>query len=284
LIATALVSAAGHCTEAAADDASARSRYVTLNVDGDEVQNRQSSIELGMPIGQYGTLHGSYGQNEADYAGEDLTTDVASIGLGASGEHVEFAIDYLHRADDAAFVQNDVIASLGWRGTLGGVGVDVFSRNADDETVASIQRRRRDPRIIRLVESVDGVGYGAHGDFDVTPELNLFASAMTYDYDRDTNHPFLSARLFTVGSGLTRDQAFLDNTLGLGASYRFSLVSLTGQYFRDEALATSEITDTLELTAIILLGEHWSIAPRVGVSKDERDSVVFGGVGMGFNW
>lgn len=82
--------------------------------------------------------------------------------------------------------------ALGWQFGRGSLGADVFIRSAEAETVFSVQRRRANPRAVRVTESIDGTGYGLHGDFDMTPAFAVFASWMKYDYDIETNRPLLA--------------------------------------------------------------------------------------------
>jgi hypothetical protein len=273
----------GHTAHAESDVA--RSAYVAIGGTLDEDGSTTANVELGLPFGQFAWVYAGAGRDEAQNDIEDLNADTLSAGFGLGGRSIEFNVGYDRRKDGSAFEQDDWMISLDWRGARGGIGADVFVRSADAETVASIQRRRRAPLSGRIVESLDGEGYGLHGDFDVTDQLNLFASAMTYDYDAvDTNHPLLSRLLFLSGSGVTRDQAFLDHSIGVGAAYWFTNTVLTVQCFRDEVLETKDVTNTGLLSLTVLLGEHWSITPSLGYSDGENGEAGFGGLTVSYDW
>ena len=157
-----------------------------------------------------------------------------------------------------------------------------------DETISSIERRRRDPLAIRTVESVKGIGYGLHGDVHVNEALRVFASAMTYDYDTDVSGPaFLQRfpRLSLRISGATRDAAYFDNTLRAGASYDIAGCSLSAQFIRDQLLGTGEDANTMEVSAWIPAGNYWAFAPWLGQSSsDSEGDIVYGGLRISALW
>jgi hypothetical protein len=108
---------------------------------------------------------------------------------------------------------------------------------------------------------------------------------MIYDYGAvNTNHPLLSRLLFLTGSGVTRDQALLDHWIGVGATYRFANTALTLQYFRDEALETRDVTDSVLVSLIVLAGDHWSFSPELGYSESEDDSTAYAGLSVSYHW
>ena len=281
LLSCALLAAATH----AQSDVSTHSPYIAVNGTVDEDDNSSANFEFGLPIGRYAWLFAGGGQRESSSGSDDLSTDVWRLGGGLGNEHLELNASYVHRKDDS-FKQDDWLLSLDWRGSRGGMGADYFVRHSDAETTTSIRRRRLAPRSIRISESLDGEGFGAHGDIEVTEQVNVFASAMFYDYDDvASNHPYLSRLLYLSGSGVTREEAFLDRSFGIGATYRFSSMSLTLQHWRDKAWQTEEVTDTTELSVLVLFGDHWSVAPSIGYSDGDIDgSVAFGVVTIGYNW
>jgi hypothetical protein len=276
-------------TSAVADEASPHPAYAALSISADDADNSSTVAEVGLPLGSHAWIHAGFGKSEAESEGprddEDLDADAMSVGLGVGGRRFEFSTNYVQRKD-GAFKQDDWAFAFDWRGERGGLGADAFVRSAEAETTTSVRARRLQPRTIRIVESLDATGFGVHGDVDVGENLNLFAAAMTYDYDDvSSNHPYLSRLLFLNGSGVTRDQAFLEKFFGVGATYRFSSVSLTAQYLRDEALETGDITNTGELAVLILLGDHWSLTPSIGYSASDLDGgIAYGGLVVGYHW
>jgi hypothetical protein len=281
LLGCGLLTAAAH----AQSDASAHSPYVAVSGTVDEDDSSSANFEFGLPMGRSAWLFAGGGQQESSSGGEDLRSDVWRLGAGLGNERLELNASYVRRKDDS-FKQGDWLLSLDWRGSRGGIGADCFVRHSDAETTTSIGRRRLAPRSIRITESLDGEGIGAHGDIDVTENVNLFASAMFYDYeDVASNHPYLSRLLFLSGSGVTREEAFLDRSFGIGATYRFASLSLTLQYLRDEAWQTEEKTDTGEVSMFVVFDDHWSLTPSLGYAKgDVGGGVVYGGIGIGYNW
>jgi hypothetical protein len=270
-----------------ADDRAATiwSPYIVVSGETDDADSSQGLIEVGSSIGANGWIRGGVGRAALANTEGKVETDVFRLGGGASIAAVDLEIDVTHRADGDAFRQQDWAFALGWQFGRGSIGADVFNRSADAETVTSVRRRRLDPREVRIVESIDGAGYGVHGDFDITPALTAFAVWMKYDYDIETNRPILARFSLLNGSGITRSEAFLDRSFAAGMTYRFTHASLTGQYMHDEALVANDVADSLQLSLLILVGEHWSLTPMAGVSdNDLQGNTAFGGLSVGYSW
>jgi hypothetical protein len=261
------------------------SPYIVVSGEKDDAESSQAMVELGSSLGAAGWIRGGVGRATLADTEDRIETKVFKLAGGASIAAVDLEAGLAHRADGDAFKQQDWAFALSWQFGPGSIGADAFIRSADSETVTSVRRRRLDPREIRVVESIDGIGYGLHGDFDVTPSLTAFASWMKYDYDIETNRPLLARLSLLNGSGITRSEAFLDRSLSAGLTYHFTHVSLTGMYMHDEALVEDDVTDTVQVSALMMIGDHWSITPMAGFSEnDVHGSTGFGGLAIGYTW
>lgn len=281
VIAAALPAATLHAEEA--EDGIEWHPYVIVSGDVDDADSSQALLEVGTSIGATGWIRAGVGR--AELAETDIETDVLQLGGGLSIKAIDASAGIAHRSDGDGFEQRDWNFSLGWQGARGAIGVDVFVRDAESETVTSVTRRRLNPRSVRITESIDGTGYGVHADFDFTPALTAFGAWMTYDYDIATNHPILLRLSVLNGSGITRSEAFLDQSYSAGLTYHFSYAALTARYLHDEALVEDDITDAFELSLQILLGEHWSVTPMAGIAdNDLLGDSVFGGLSIGYTW
>ena len=258
--------------------------YVVVNGEADDAESSQALIEVGSLVG-YGWIRAGVGRATLSDTETAIDTDLLKLSGGFSIKAIDTSAGLIHRSDGDGFEQQDFAFSLGWQGVRAAVGIDVFVRSAESETVTSVRRRRQNPREIRLTESIDGTGYGLHADVDVTPALTVFGSWMTYDYDIATNHPLLARFSLLNASGITRSEAFLDQSISAGLTYHFLSAALTGQYLHDEALVEDDVTDSLQLSLQFLIGQHWSITPMAGVSdNDLLGSTVFGGLSIGYSW
>lgn len=262
--------------------------YAALGADLDDADSHNFRGELGIPLGERGWAHLGLGSSTASIAQARTDSTFASIDMGLDTQRWELDAGYMYRKDSDSFEQHDIRGGARLRMPRGSLGVDLFYRTAEDETVTSVARRRLDPLQIRIVESIEGTGIGLNGSVDATARLRLSASAMKYDYDIDVDAPHFLARLPRLSlriSGVTREEAYLDNTMRIGASYDFDTCSLTARYTRDEVIDTSQIIDTFDLTADIPLGERWMLAPWIGRSSDDvQGDVAFGGVHVSVVW
>ena len=261
-------------------------RDFTIGGEADDADARQLYATAGFPLGQKGWTDLSLGKAQASTDLEKVDTTIASVAAGVTTQHVALTARYTHREDSKSFRQQD----LGGRFTLllrkAAVGVDVFVRSAESETITSIQRRRLDPLAVRITESIDGYGIGLHADVEPAENLTLAAGFMKYDYEHTTNRPALLQRLALRGiSVVTRDQAFFDTSARAGATYRFASFDLTGDYYFDRVLGTGDKIHTGQLTATVPVGERWTVMPWAGYSSnDPFASVGFAGLNVSVLW
>ena len=222
---------------------------------------------------------------EADESGFHATT----AGL-AAGYQLADAIDvsgaYVYREDSDSLEQHDFKGDITYQGAAGSIGIDLFLRSAEYETLASIERRRRDPVSIRIADSIEGRGLGLHGSVYASPRLALFVAAMVYDYDEPAELPAGLTRWERVTvSGITRDDVWLQDTVSVAATYEFAKLTLTADVTRDTTLYTDEKVLSSSLLASISLAQRWIVSPWIGYSDaDQSGSTAFGGVELSVSW
>ena len=262
--------------------------YAAVGAQVDDADSNDLTGELGLPLGDPGWLHLAVGSSTATLSSVQVDTTVATVYAGFDTESLGFEAGYAYRKDADSFHQDDLRGALTVRLSRVSFGLDLFHRAAEDETVMSIERRRLDPLAIRIVESIEGTGIGAHIGVNATERLYLFGSGMAFDYDSDIDGPAFLQRFPRLNlrlSGVTRDEAYLDNTARIGASYDIEGWALTGTYTRDEELNSGEITHTAELSIDIPIGESWELSPWIGVSSNAVDGdIAFGGARVGVFW
>lgn len=264
----------------------AASRALTAGGQADDADGRQLYLIADFPLGQRGWTELSLAQAQSGSGIAEIKTTVASLGLGVDTQRVALSARYTHREDSDQFREQDLSGKLDLRFEKVSVGLDLFHRSAESETVTSIERRRRDPLSVRITESIDGFGAGLHAEVHPSDSLSLTAGYMKYDYDSTSNRPALLQQLSSLGiSVATREQAFFDSSVHAGASYTFAYFDLAVDYYLDRVLDTGDDMSTGQLTVSIPLGERWLLTPSVGYStNDPFDSTAFAGLSMSVFW
>lgn len=219
---------------------------------------------------------------------------IVGAALGAGGQTMSAAVEFVQRKDDARYEQQSWAGTLDWRGARGGLGADLVLRSANGESTTTQPGSAFVPAVTtRIKESADGKGYGLHGHFALTQQFTVFAGAMRYEYDFDvrstttsTSTP-LSSLLGTnsVLSGAWRDQAFVDSSYRVGGTYRMQAAAVSAQYFRDRAANTDATLNTVQLQAEFPIAGHWLLSPTLGYSDGgEAGNVGYGGMSLSFYW
>jgi hypothetical protein len=265
----------------------------SLSVQGDENDNRQWLGKVAMPVGDHAWAQASLGKSELAAAGAN-DTRILGAAFGAGGQKVSAAVEFVQRKGDAQYEQQNWAATLDWHGMRGSVGADVSLRSANGQSTSTQTTGGvfGTPVTTKVKESVDGNGYGIHGDYALSSRVIVFAGAMRYRYDFDvsstsTANTSLFSLLGTEAAtpGAWRDQAFVDRTYRVGGTYLLQDGAVSAQYFRDRVANTDETFSTLQLQGEFPLADQWSLSPTVGYSKGGSSApVTYGGVNLRFSW
>lgn len=275
------------------DDPQRRQHALTIETQRDNADNDNFLGAAHFALGEHLSLSAGLGSaTSTDLNGDPLQLDVANAGLGLAWQHLELAINYQHRQDAEVYNFTDYSGAATWRHGRFGFGVDLLRRRANSNTQVTINQPNVGPVTVALNESVDGHGWGLHGDIALTERLQLSAGAMKFGYDSgsngsvvNSNRPLLSRALLQVNSGINREQAILDRSFGLDLAYRRDRLAWALQYFNDKAFQTGEITQTLQLTADVFIGSHWTVSPMLGsASADVAGTVAFAGLSTQYAW
>jgi hypothetical protein len=246
-------------TAAHAEPAEIKGYYAALSGEVDDADFHEVRAELAVPFGETGWIQLDLGRTTASSSEDDV--DMTSLGLrtGFSSGNFDWRAMYTYREDQSSYTQHDLFGGFDYIASRGTVGLDLFYRSAEYEAIASIQRRFRDPLAIRVVETTEGTGIGAHGEIYVTRHVTLSSGVMIYDYDYDdtANVPASLARFERVSlSGVTRDEAYLKDSINVGVTYEFAVLSLGAIYYRDREVETNFVIDTAEIYADVTLTER----------------------------
>jgi len=268
-------------------------RSATLSVQGDGNDNRQWLGKVALPLGEHAWAQGSVGRSDLAAAGANDSKIVGAT-FGAGGKDISAAVEFVQRKGNARFEQQTWNATLDWHGIRGGLGADVSIRSANSMSATTTQTGGvfATPVTTTVRESADGKGFGAHGDLALTTRVIVSAGVMRYRYDFDvesstgTNTPLGSLLGTNVATpGAWRDQAFVDRTYRVGATYLLQGAAMSAQYFRDRIANSDANFNTFELQAEIRVADHWALSPTVGYSQGGAlGNVAFGGMSLRFDW
>jgi hypothetical protein len=282
----AVLPALAFSTLASAEPAEIKGYYAALSGEVDDADFKELRGALAVPFGETAWAQLDLGTTTASQADDDVNITTVGVRTGFSTGKVDWHLMYTYREDGSAYTQHDVFGGFNYIAKHGTLGLDLFYRSAESESITSIQRRFRDPRAIRIVETTEGTGIGAHGDLNVTKHLTLSSGVMFYDYDNSSNVPSTVARLRRVSlSGVTRDEAYLQDSINVGVTYEFAVMSLGVAYYRDRQVESNAATDTAELYADVTLSDHWSLEAWIGsaMSEDDMDT-TYGGARISVVW
>lgn len=261
--------------------------YAALSAEVDDADFRQLQAAFAVPLSETAWLQLDVGTTTASFDDvDDVDMTIAGLRTGFSSGNFDWQVMYTYREDGASYTQHDLFGGFTYVASRGALGLDAFYRSAEYESIASIQRRFRDPLAVRVSEITKGIGVGAHGEINIVPYVTLSSGVMIYDYDDASTLPANLSRFQRITlSGVTRDQAYLKNSINVGVTYELAVLSLSAIYYRDRELESDFMTDTAELYADISIAERWALAAWIGHAMADDDSEsTYGGARLSVIW
>jgi len=300
---------------AASDDSSpnATMRYVAVSAQSDADHNQQSMATLSFTMGDNWWAHIGGGKTRTTQSAQTVQKSspmLGSLGFGVAGGNLQFTLDADLRRDGDVYRQRDWSGALDWHSAKLSLALDGMHRNTDIEAVVPVTGPNGGTAYVPLAESVAGNGFGLRGSFNVTERLNAFVGGMKYNYSITTrqngdvninglsggalnafinrilaNHVRLAQQLLARASAVNRDEAILDHSYNAGLTYQFNSLGLTGQYINDKALDSGDVATTVELSAVVFIGKHWTLTPGIGRTGSEQfGSVNFASLSVNYGW
>lgn len=278
-------------------------RYVAFSAQHDEQSNQQLLATGSVTLGDHAWLLAGGGQSRSTQAASVHRPVLLTAGAGAVGGAWQFGVNVMDRHDGHTYRQRDWSGTLDWHNELLNLGVDGAHRDAHLDSTVAQATSQGGTAYVPITQRVNGAGFGLHFGINATDRLTVFTAGMKYHYTVSTqqegvvtvsgntggsnlntvvsnllaNKPLLDQATLTRTSVVTRDEAVLDRSLSLGASYRFERVGLTGEYFNDRVVDTSGAVTTLQAKAAFNVAPGWLVTPGVGHSYSKQ----YGGVNYG---
>lgn len=288
LIATALMLAGmAHAEEVAPN---ADKRAVNLAVQRDGQRNQSAAAAVSLPVGERAWVQLGAGQSRShDLAsGNSVKPRQVAVGGGVAGKAWQASVNVSRRRDGERLRQTDLATAVDWRPAEGvNVGVDAVKRSARARGTVASGGGAATP----VEQRLRGHGVGVHGAVAVTPRLSVYGAVMRNRYTTSTTQATNSGGLLAgvplLGNRVTainRDEAALDRSHQLGATYRVSeRVALNGEVMQDRLHDGGNLR-SVQMKAAIAAGAGWTVTPGVGRSRGPQGGVNYGLLGASYAW
>lgn len=289
LLTALLIAGFAHADEPAPN---ADKRALNLAVQRDGQHNQSAAAAVSLPVGQSAWVQAGVGESRSrdPASGNTYKPKQVALGGGVAGKNWQASLNASQRRDGSALRQNDVAAALDWKPTdTVNLGLDATQRNARARgTVAASGGGAATP----VEQRVKGHGVGVHGAVAVTQRFSVYGSTVRNRYTTTTTQttnaggllagvPLLQNRV----SAINRDEAALDRSHQLGATYRVSdRVALNGEVQQDR-LHDGGSLRSVQMKAAINAGAGWTVTPGIGHSRGPQgQGTNYGLLGASYNW
>jgi hypothetical protein len=247
--------------------------YVSVGAQADNQHGRLALSTLSVPVGQHAWVQAGGGTSRtADLAG-GRRVGIVTGGAGVAVESVQLTLNTSRHARGSSYRQTDWGSSLDWRHDGGHVGLDVTHRRTNATGTATAS----DGTTVPLQARLSGTGLGLHGGLDVSEHVSVYGSIARSHYKSTTrqgepaapgglfgSNPLLGRTLTGGSSVVDRDEAALDRSAQVGATYRWSKAALSGEYTAGQLHDNQGTLRSVELKSVIDVAPGWRVAPGLG--------------------
>lgn len=258
-----------HLAHADTPPANEGMRFVNVGVQADSQHNQQGLATLSLPVGRRAWVQAGAGKSLDSQQAGGRRPGVVTGALGLAASSAQISVNAAHRAEGGSYRQTDVGASLDWKHDGNVVGMDVTHRDAHATgTVAS------GSGTAPVRTRVAGTGLGVHGTLQASDRVSVYGAIARNRYKITTvttrTTPATPGGLLGLDPGLggtsivNRDQAALDRSALVGATYRFDKVAVSGEYATGQVIGNGGTLRSVELKAAIDVAPGWRIAPGIG--------------------
>lgn len=273
-------------------------RYVSVGGQADSLHDQQVLATLSLPVGQRAWVQAGVGKSRNDQATGGRKPGIVTGGMGVAGEAMQLTVNASHRADGARYRQTDVGSSLDWRHDGNVLGLDMTHRNSRSSGTVAVANGQSGSTLVPAQARVSGNGVGVHGTLQATERVSVYGAVARNHYKSTTQqtdpaapgglpglNPVLTRALLGGTSVVNRDEAALDHSAMVGASYRLDKAVLSGEYTTGQVHDSGGAMRSVELKAAVDVAPGWRVAPGVGRgSSDQGGHANFASLSATYGW
>ena len=273
-------------------------RYVSVGGQADNLHNQQVLSTLSLPVGQRAWVQAGVGKSRSDQATGDRKPGIITGGVGVAGPAMQLTVNASHRADGSRYRQTDVGSSLDWRHNGYVVGLDMTHRNSRASGSVAVANGQGSSTTVPALARISGNGVGVHGTLQATEYVSVYGAVARNHYKTTTQqidpaapggllglNPVLARALLGGTSVVNRDEAALDHSAMVGASYRWDKVAVSGEYTTGQVHNNGGAMRSVELKATVDVAPGWRVAPGVGRgSSDQGGHANFASLSATYGW
>ena len=268
--------------------------YVSVGAQADNQHDQQALAAVSVPVGRHAWVQAGGGQSRgADGAGGHRV-GILTGGAGVAVKSVQLTLNTTRRAHASSYRQTDWSSSLDWRHDGGHVGLDVTHRRFS----ASSSATESSGATVPVQAQLSGNGVGVHGGLDVSEHVSLYGSVARSHYKSTTrqgsaaapggllgSNPMLARTLVGGSSAVNRDEAALDHSAQVGATWRWSQAALSAEYTIGQLHDNQGALRSIELKSVIDVAPGWRVAPGLGRgSSDHGGHETFASLSALYGW
>lgn len=258
-------------------------RYVSVGGQADDRHDQQVLSTLSLPVGQRAWVQAGAGMSRSAQATGDRKPGIVTGGMGVAGQVMQLTVNASHRADGSKYRQTDVGSSLEWRHDGDVLGLDVTHRNSRAAGAVAVANGQGGSTTVPALARISGNGVGVHGTLQATAHVSVYGAVARNHYKSTTQqsdptapggllglNPVLERALLGGTSFVNRDEAALDHSAMVGASYRWDKVALSGEYTTGQVHDSGGAMRSVELKAAVDVAPGWRVAPGMGRGSSEQ--------------
>jgi len=264
-------------------------RFVSVGGQADSQRNQQALATLSLPVGRHAWVQAGAGKSRDSQEAGSRRPGLVTGALGVAAASAQVSVNVAHRADGGKYRQTDIGSSLDCKRGGNVVGVDVTHRDSQATGLVA-----SGSGMVPTRTRVAGTGLGVHGTLQASERVSVYGAVARNHYRSTTTttatNPAAPGGLLGLDplqagtSIVNRDEAALDRSALVGATYRFDKVALSGEVATGQVLGGGTLR-SVELKASIDVAPGWRIAPGIGRGDNaQAGQTTFASLSATYGW
>jgi len=263
-------------------------RFVSVGVQADDRHDLLALTTLSLPVGERAWVQASGGRSRDMGVDGPRRPGILGLSVGAAGQQWQVTLGATRRDDASRLRQTDWASSIDWHRDGNVLGLDLTHRQSQAAGSVTVGGALGGTTTVPAQARLAGGGVGLHGTLALGEHASVYAAVASNHYRSSTPQattPALAQALFGGASVVNRDEAALDRSALVGATWRMSRAAVSAEYATGRVHDGAGTLRSVALKAAIDVAPGWRVMPGVGRgTADQGGKATFASLAVTRAW
>ncbi len=273
-------------------------RFVDASVQADDRHDLQALTTISLPVGEHAWVQAGGGTSHSEEPAGPRRPGILALAAGIAASAWQFTLGATRRSDASRYRQTDWASSLEWHHDGNMLGLDLTHRRSLASGTVTVANALGASTAVPAQARISGTGAGLHGTLAVNEHASVYAAVAGSHYRSGTqqagttssggplaSNPLLASALLGDTSVVNRDEAALDRSALVGATWRWSRAAVSAEYATGRVHDDAGTLRSVDVKAAIDVAPGWRVTPGLGRgTADQGGRATFASLSVTHAW